>query len=89
MDSNPAFINIIKEDEGHIFKVVKVYTYTNGYEQGLYQEMIYQLWKFFPFFRAEAKVSTWMYRIALNTAIACQNKEKRKSKHLPIDGLLV
>jgi len=89
MDSNQVFTDIIKENEGLIFKVVKVYTYTSEDEQDLYQEIIYQLWKSFPFFRAEAKVSTWMYRIALNTAIACLNKEKRRSKHLPIDGLLI
>jgi RNA polymerase sigma-70 factor (ECF subfamily) len=44
----------------------------------LFQEIVLQLWKSFPTFRGEAKISTWMYRIALNTAISGFRKETRK-----------
>ncbi len=43
-------------------------------QEDLFQEIVLQLWKAFPKFRAESKVSTWMYRIALNTAIATFRK---------------
>jgi RNA polymerase sigma-70 factor, ECF subfamily len=46
----------------------------------LFQEIVLQLWKSFPSFRGEAKISTWMYRIALNTAISGFRKETRKIK---------
>lgn len=42
----------------------------------LFQEITIQLWKAYPKFRGEAKFSTWMYRVALNTAITLYRKSK-------------
>ena len=44
----------------------------------LFQEIVAQLWKSFPSFREESKFSTWMYRVALNTAITTFKKTKRR-----------
>jgi RNA polymerase sigma-70 factor (ECF subfamily) len=44
----------------------------------LFQEIVAQLWKSFPSFRSESKFSTWMYRVALNTAITTFKKDKRR-----------
>lgn len=44
----------------------------------LFQEIVAQLWKSFPSFRKESKFSTWMYRVALNTAITSFKKDKRR-----------
>lgn len=46
----------------------------------LFQEIVFQLWKSFSSFRGEAKISTWMYRIALNTAISGFRKQTRNVK---------
>jgi RNA polymerase sigma-70 factor (ECF subfamily) len=46
----------------------------------LFQEIVLQLWRSFPSFRGEAKITTWMYRIALNTAISGFRKGTRKIK---------
>lgn len=54
--------------------------------QDLFQEMLAQLWKAYPAFRQEAKVSTWIYRIALNTAIAGLRKQQRRVFTIPIDA---
>lgn len=54
--------------------------------QDLFQEMVAQLWKAYPAFRQEAKVSTWIYRIALNTAIAGLRKQQRRVFTIPIDA---
>ena len=89
MESKAAFIAIIQENEGLIYKVTKVYTCTKEDEQDLYQEIVYQLWKSFSSFRNESKISTWMYRIALNTSIAHLNKEKRKANLVPINEVLL
>ena len=43
----------------------------------LFQEIVFQLWKSFSTFRGEAKITTWMYRIALNTAISGFRKQTR------------
>jgi RNA polymerase sigma-70 factor (ECF subfamily) len=64
--------------------VSKVYTNSREDEQDLYQEIVYQLWKSFGSFRYESKLSTWMYRIALNTAISNLNNEKRKENFCPL-----
>lgn len=44
----------------------------------LFQEIVAQLWKSYPSFRQESKVTTWMYRVALNTAITSFKKSKRR-----------
>jgi RNA polymerase sigma factor (sigma-70 family) len=89
MFTKEAFISIVKENEALIYKVTRVYTYNREDGQDLYQEIVYQLWKSFGSFRNEAKISTWMYRVALNTAITHLNKEKRKGHHIPVDEDLV
>jgi RNA polymerase sigma factor (sigma-70 family) len=83
------FIGIIQENAGLLYKAVKVYTNSKEDEQDLYQEIVYQLWKSYPSFRKESKISTWMYCIAMNTAIAHLNKEKRKGNQVPIDEWLI
>jgi RNA polymerase sigma-70 factor, ECF subfamily len=51
----------------------------------LFQEILIQLWKAYPKFRNESKITTWMYRVALNTAISQFRKSSRKPAHLDID----
>lgn len=89
MQSKEEFIGIIKKNEGLIYKVAKVYTNSREDEQDLYQEIVYQLWRSFGSFRNESKISTWMYRVALNTAIAHLNKEKKNLPHVPMDETLL
>ena len=89
MDNKKEFIGIVQANEGLIYKVAKVYANSREDEQDLYQDIVYQLWKSFGSFRSESKISTWMYRIALNTAIAHLNKEKKKGNHVPIDDILL
>ena len=89
MQSKQEFIGIIRDNEALIYKVVSVYTYNKEDGQDLYQEIVYQLWKSFGSFRNDSKVSTWMYRVALNTSFTFLNKAKRKGHHLPIDESLL
>ena len=89
MDNKDEFVGIIQENEGLIVKVASVYTNSKEDSQDLRQEIIYQLWKSFPSFRKEAKLTTWMYRIALNTGITHINRQKRKGNHEPINEALL
>ncbi|MBK6274093.1 MAG: RNA polymerase sigma factor [Saprospirales bacterium] len=59
-----------------------MYTSNQDDHNDLFQEMILQLWKAFPSFRNEAKITTFMYRIALNTAISGIRKKKIKTTEL-------
>jgi RNA polymerase sigma-70 factor (ECF subfamily) len=72
-----------------IFKITTIYT-TNGQDQkDLYQDIVCQLWKSYDSFRNEAKISTWMYRVALNTAIRQLQKRKRKPNEVSIDQVVL
>ena len=71
-----AFLKIMEENQGIIYKVCKMYRDTKEDQEDLFQEIVLQLWKAYPKFRNESKVSTWMYRIALNTAIVTFRKNK-------------
>ena len=65
-----AFIEIINGNRGTIYKVCNLYCDAGENRKDLIQEIILQLWKSFPSFRKEANVNTWLYRVALNTAIS-------------------
>lgn len=69
-----VFPELISRHQGIIHKVCKLYRDTPDDRQDLFQEIVYQLWKAYPKFREEAGITTWMYRIALNTALASFRK---------------
>ena len=89
MQDKTAFVAIIKENEGILYKITRVYTDTTEDQKDLYQEIVYQLWKSFDSFKGNSKISTWMYRIALNTAIAHLNKSKKRVRQVRLDFELV
>lgn len=65
-----------------IHKVCRIYGRSDIDRQDLFQEIIIQLWKAYPNFRGDSKFSTWLYRIALNTAISDLRKQQRRVKML-------
>ena len=71
------FINLINQHQGLIHKICFMYEQDQDARNDLFQEIVLQLWKSFPTFRGEAKITTWMYRIALNTAISGYRKQTR------------
>ncbi|MEJ8842449.1 sigma-70 family RNA polymerase sigma factor [Lacibacter sp. H375] len=71
-----AFLIDIQNNQNIIYKVCNLYRDRREDQEDLFQEIVYQLWKAYPGFKGEAKLSTWMYRIALNTAIAAYRKPK-------------
>ncbi|MEL1240615.1 RNA polymerase sigma factor [Flavobacterium flavipallidum] len=73
-----AFLNRIEQHKGILFKVSKMYMDNKDDQEDLFQEIVYQLWKAFESFKGESQFSTWMYRVAINTAIVFLKKEKRK-----------
>ena len=71
------FENCIKENELLIHKVCRMYAYSEADRQDLFQEIVIQLWKAFPKFKGNSKFSTWLYRVAINTAITGLRRQKR------------
>ena len=76
-DQEKSFINLINEHQGLIHKVCILYESDKEARNDLFQEIVLQLWKSFHTFRGDSKITTWMYRIALNTAISGLRKQKR------------
>ncbi|QIA09911.1 sigma-70 family RNA polymerase sigma factor [Draconibacterium halophilum] len=74
------FSELIEKYQAIIHKVTMVYTNGPADREDLFQEICLQLWRSYPNFREEAKFSTWMYRVALNTAISDVRK-KNKDLH--------
>lgn len=72
------FLHIIRENQGIIHKVCNIYCDLEEDRNDLFQEIVAQLWKSYPTFRKESKVTTWMYRVGLNTAITSFKKSKRR-----------
>jgi RNA polymerase sigma-70 factor, ECF subfamily len=74
------FIKLINEHQGLIHKVCIMYESDRDIRNDLFQEIVLQLWRSFNSFRGESKITTWMYRIALNTAISGYRKQTRNVK---------
>ena len=83
-NAEKAFIELISENERLIYKVCSIYVSDEFPIADLYQEVVYNLWKGFSKFRNECSVSTWMYRVALNTCITGMRKELKRPKHVSI-----
>lgn len=76
------FVETINQHQGILHKVCRIYCHNTTEREDLFQEMVLQLWKAFPSFRSEAKITTWMYRIALNTAISGLRKKRINTTEL-------
>lgn len=73
------FLREIEKHKGIIFKISKMYMDEKEDRDDLFQEITYQVWKAYPKFKGESEFSTWLYRIALNTAIIFLKNEKKRS----------
>ncbi|WGK64280.1 RNA polymerase sigma factor [Croceiramulus getboli] len=74
------FVAQLEEHQNIVHKICRLYTNNQEEHNDLFQEVTIQLWKAYPKFRGDSKFSTWMYRVALNTAITLYRKSKRRVK---------
>ena len=74
------FISLIEEHQGIIYKVSRMYCDKEECRRDLFQDILLQLWQSYPNFNHKSKFSTWMYRVALNTAIAQFRKDKKNNE---------
>ncbi|SDG29609.1 RNA polymerase sigma-70 factor, ECF subfamily [Dyadobacter soli] len=69
------FLEMITMHRASIHKVSRLYRDSPEDREDLFQEIVLQLWQSFPKFEGKSKQSTWVYKIALNTAMACYRKK--------------
>ncbi|AXY76800.1 RNA polymerase sigma factor [Paraflavitalea soli] len=90
MQSRPdqnEFIVLVNQHRGMLYKVCNLYCSSEYDKQDLFQEIVIQLWKAYPRFRGDSKFGTWLYRIALNTAISDLRKQKKHIQSVEPDQL--
>lgn len=84
-DLEAKFLLDFEQNQNIVHKVCRIYTTNQDAHNDLFQEVVIQLWKNYSKFRGEAKFSTWMYRVALNTAISLYRKSTREFRTQDID----
>ncbi|MEH6656246.1 RNA polymerase sigma factor [Leeuwenhoekiella marinoflava] len=74
------FVTQLEANQNIVHKICRLYTHDQESHNDLFQEITIQLFKAYPKFRGDSKFTTWMYRVALNTAITLYRKSKRSIK---------
>lgn len=75
-----SFLADFEQNQNIVHKVCRIYTNNPSAHNDLFQEITIQLWKNYTKFRGDSKFSTWMYRVALNTAISLYRKSSKRVK---------
>ncbi len=78
-----AFEKLIYDNQSLILRVCKIYCRSQSDIDDLFQDIVINLWKGLPSFKGNAKVSTWIYRVSLNTAISKARKSKKSKLIYP------
>ena len=76
------FTELIEQNQGIIFKVSGMYCNNETCRKDLFQDILLQIWKSYPTYKGQSKFSSWMYRVALNTAISQFRKDKKNGKEV-------
>lgn len=79
------FMKVFEENLGIIIKISGAYTKTSHDRQDLINDITLELWRSFSHFEGKSKVSTWIYRVALNTSMNYRRKQKNSALFLPTD----
>jgi RNA polymerase sigma-70 factor (ECF subfamily) len=74
------FETIVNEHQGILYKIANSYTNCLEDKDDLLQEISYQLWRSLDSYQGKAKLSTWVYKIALNTAISYLRSDSAKKQ---------
>jgi RNA polymerase sigma factor (sigma-70 family) len=78
MKAAKVFLSLINQHQNIIHKVCNIYLHDSADKEDLFQEITLQAWNAYKNFRGDSKFSTWLYRVALNTAISFYRKDKRR-----------
>jgi RNA polymerase sigma-70 factor, ECF subfamily len=71
------FLDILEKNIGIIIKIARAYSKTLHNKEDLINDITLELWKSFGRFKGDSKISTWIYRIALNTSMNYKRKREK------------
>lgn len=75
------FVKIINENNDRLKHLSRVYSDRKDEAEDLYQEILIQIWRSLPSFKGDAKISTWVYRIGINTGISFARKKQTRHNY--------
>ena len=84
-DNEPAFAQMVREQKSTIYTVCYMFSKDEDEVNDLFQEVLINLWKGFEKFRGESSMSSWVYKVALNTCISMDRKKKKDGKKVALD----
>lgn len=87
-EEEQRFVELLEKNQNIVHKICRLYTNNADAHNDLFQEISIQLFKAYPQFRGEAKFTTWMYRVALNTAITLYRKSKKRVPTQDFDSIM-
>ena len=78
------FARLVREHKSTIYTVCYMFSHDEEEVNDLFQETLINMWKGIDSFRDESKISTWIYRVALNTCLLQERKQKKEEKRVPL-----
>ena len=78
------FSRMVREHKSTIYTVCYMFSNDEDEVSDLFQETLINLWKGFESFRHESKLSTWIYRVAMNTCISADRKKRKQGTKVPL-----
>ena len=84
MTLEDEFVNTVTQHKGNIYTVCYMFSKDQDEINDLYQEVLINLWQGFKDFRGESKISTWIYRVSLNTCMMMDRKKRRRPDSVPL-----
>ena len=70
------FLSALESNISILIKIARVYAYTTQDRKDLVNDIILELWKSYPKFKGDSKISTWIYRVSLNVALNVKRKRE-------------
>ena len=83
--TDQEFLEFLNRFQYMIRRVCNMYADSPEDREDLFQEICYQLWRSYPSFRGGSSRETWMYRVALNSAVSALRRKTKASKHIELD----
>ncbi len=83
-DQQREFLDLVEAHQGIVHRVSALYAERAAEREDLQQEILMQLWRSFPSFRGGSRFSTWMYRVALNTALMARRSRRARPAATPL-----
>jgi RNA polymerase sigma-70 factor (ECF subfamily) len=82
-DREQRFLDVVRENEARLRRICRVYGRAAGTEEDLYQEILVQVWQSLDSFRGRSAAGTWLYRVALNTALGQRRRSAAQPGSVP------